>query len=252
MLGIRAPRRASCRPGSLHAGAGGRALRARARGVPRRRLPARPDRALALAGAGGAVRGLSVPEAVTWLCHTWLGVSLGLAPVGAWVAMTGELPWQAWALGGARRALGWRASISSTRSSTSSTTASRGCTPGRCASASAACSSALACITSASSPCSHAAGLGLDVGVAYWLGVAAVAALLAYEHSLVRPGDLDASTPRSSPSTASSASSSSASSCSTSPHDLRPGAREALRQAARAAAGKRSFGSGGSRLPSAL
>jgi 4-hydroxybenzoate polyprenyltransferase len=34
------------------------------------------------------------------------------------------------------------------------------------------------------------AGLGLDVGVFYWLGVAAVAALLAYEHSLVRPGDL--------------------------------------------------------------
>jgi 4-hydroxybenzoate polyprenyltransferase len=34
------------------------------------------------------------------------------------------------------------------------------------------------------------AGLGLDVGVLYWLGVAAVAALLAYEHSLVRPGDL--------------------------------------------------------------
>ena len=37
----------------------------------------------------------------TWLCHVWLGVSLGLAPVGAWVAVTGELPWQAWALGGA-------------------------------------------------------------------------------------------------------------------------------------------------------
>jgi 4-hydroxybenzoate polyprenyltransferase len=35
-----------------------------------------------------------------------------------------------------------------------------------------------------------AAGLGLDVGVLYWLGVAVVAGLLAYEHSLVRPGDL--------------------------------------------------------------
>ena len=38
---------------------------------------------------------------VTWLCHLWLGASLGLAPVGAWAAVTGELPWQAWALGGA-------------------------------------------------------------------------------------------------------------------------------------------------------
>jgi 4-hydroxybenzoate polyprenyltransferase len=33
-------------------------------------------------------------------------------------------------------------------------------------------------------------GLDLDVGVLYWLGVAAVALLLAYEHSLVRPGHL--------------------------------------------------------------
>ena len=38
--------------------------------------------------------------------------------------------------------------------------------------------------------CLVAAGLGLDVGALYWLGVAAVAALLAYEHSLVRPNDL--------------------------------------------------------------
>jgi 4-hydroxybenzoate polyprenyltransferase len=35
-----------------------------------------------------------------------------------------------------------------------------------------------------------AAGAGLDVGVWYWLGVASVAALLLYEHLLVRPGDL--------------------------------------------------------------
>ena len=37
---------------------------------------------------------------------------------------------------------------------------------------------------------SSRAGLGLDVGVFYWLGVAVVAALLVYEHSIVRPGDL--------------------------------------------------------------
>jgi 4-hydroxybenzoate polyprenyltransferase len=38
--------------------------------------------------------------------------------------------------------------------------------------------------------CLVAAGLGLSVGAFYWLGVAAVALLLAYEHSLVRPTDL--------------------------------------------------------------
>src|SRR4249919_2697474 len=37
----------------------------------------------------------------TWLCHLWLGAVDGLAPVGAWVAITGNLSWQAWALGGA-------------------------------------------------------------------------------------------------------------------------------------------------------
>jgi 4-hydroxybenzoate polyprenyltransferase len=35
-----------------------------------------------------------------------------------------------------------------------------------------------------------AAGAGLDVRVWYWLGVAVVAALLLYEHLIVRPDDL--------------------------------------------------------------
>src|SRR5262249_16713543 len=33
-------------------------------------------------------------------------------------------------------------------------------------------------------------GLGLPVGALYWVGVGVVGALLLYEHSLVRPGDL--------------------------------------------------------------
>ena len=35
-----------------------------------------------------------------------------------------------------------------------------------------------------------AVGLGLHLGLLYWVGVAFVGGLLAYEHSLVRPGDL--------------------------------------------------------------
>ena len=34
------------------------------------------------------------------------------------------------------------------------------------------------------------AGFGLDRGALYWAGVVAAAALLAYEHAIVRPGDL--------------------------------------------------------------
>ena len=37
----------------------------------------------------------------TWLCHLWLGAVDGLAPIGAWVAITGKLPLEAWELGGA-------------------------------------------------------------------------------------------------------------------------------------------------------
>ena len=35
-----------------------------------------------------------------------------------------------------------------------------------------------------------AVGLGLELGWLYWLGVVAVALLLAYEHLLISPGDL--------------------------------------------------------------
>jgi 4-hydroxybenzoate polyprenyltransferase len=126
---------------------------------------------------------------ITWLCHTWLGVSLGLAPVGAWAAVTGELPWQAWALGGAVAL--WVAGFDlfyslfdaeHDREQGLHSWAVRFGERGVFAGARVHHLGTVALLA--------AAGLGLDVGWAYWLGVAAVAALLAYEHSLVRPGDL--------------------------------------------------------------
>jgi hypothetical protein len=36
---------------------------------------------------------------VTWGAHLWLGAVDGLAPMGGWVAIRGDLPWQAWVLG---------------------------------------------------------------------------------------------------------------------------------------------------------
>ena len=126
---------------------------------------------------------------VTWLCHLWLGACLGLAPVGAWLAVTGTAPWEAWALFAAGRS-GSPASTSSTRSSTSSTTARRGCTRGRRASASAASSPARGVFHAAPSLLLAAVGAGLRRGVFYWLGVVASPGCSLYEHSLVRPGDL--------------------------------------------------------------
>jgi 4-hydroxybenzoate polyprenyltransferase len=126
---------------------------------------------------------------VTWLCHQWLGASLGLAPVGAWAAVTGELPWQAWAVGGAVAL--WVAGfdlfyslfdLEHDRAEGLHSWAVRFGERGVFAGARLHHLGTVALLA--------LAGLGLEVGAAYWLGVAAVAALLLYEHSLVRPGDL--------------------------------------------------------------
>jgi 4-hydroxybenzoate polyprenyltransferase len=125
----------------------------------------------------------------TWLCHLWLGAVDGLAPVGAWVAITGKLPWQAWALGGAVGA--WVAGFDLLYSlfdvevdraqglhSWATRFGERGAFSGA------------RWLHLATAALLALAGLGLPVGWWYWLGVACVGGLLAYEHSLVRPGDL--------------------------------------------------------------
>jgi 4-hydroxybenzoate polyprenyltransferase len=125
----------------------------------------------------------------TWLAHLWLGAVDGLAPVGAWVAITGELPWEAWVLGAAVAA--WIAGfdlfyslfdVEVDRAQGLHSWATRWGERGVFAGARVLHALTVALLA--------VAGLGLDVGVAYWLGVAAVAALLLYEHTLVRPGDL--------------------------------------------------------------
>jgi 4-hydroxybenzoate polyprenyltransferase len=126
---------------------------------------------------------------VTWLCHLWLGACLGLAPVGAWVAITGELPWQAWALGGA--VCLWVAGfdlfyalfdLDHDRASGLHSWATRFGVHGTFHGARAMHAGSVALLA--------AAGAGLDVGAWYWIGVAVVSALLLYEHVIVRPDDL--------------------------------------------------------------
>jgi 4-hydroxybenzoate polyprenyltransferase len=125
----------------------------------------------------------------TWLCHLWLGAVDGLAPMGAWAAIRGNLPWQAWALGGAVAC--WVAGfdlfyalfdVEVDREQGLHSWAVRFGEKGSFAGARALHLLTVGLLV--------AAGLGLPVGLPYWLGVAAVAGLLGYEHSLVRPGDL--------------------------------------------------------------
>ncbi len=126
----------------------------------------------------------------TWLCHVWLGACLGLAPVGAWLAVSGTAPWEAWAIGGA--VLLWVAGfdlfyslydLDHDRAQGLHSWAVRFGERGVFLGARAFHVGTVLLLA--------AAGLGLGVGLLYWLGVISVAALLAYEHSLVAPGRLE-------------------------------------------------------------
>jgi 4-hydroxybenzoate polyprenyltransferase len=125
----------------------------------------------------------------TWLCHFWLGAVDGLAPVGAWVAITNHLPWQAWMLGAA--VAFWVAGfdcfyalfdLDVDRAQGLHSIATRFGVRGAFAGARLAHLATVGCLV--------VAGLGLPTGALYWAGVGAVAVLLAYEHALVRPSDL--------------------------------------------------------------
>ena len=127
---------------------------------------------------------------VTWLAHLWLGAVDGLAPMGAWIAIRGDLPWQAWALGGAVATLGRRVRplllALRRRDRPGAGPALVGDPLGRARRL----PSARGCCTCSPSGCSRQPGPGSTSALLYWLGVAVVAGLLSYEHSLVRPGDL--------------------------------------------------------------
>jgi 4-hydroxybenzoate polyprenyltransferase len=124
----------------------------------------------------------------SWVSHFWLGAVDGLAPVGAWAAITNELPWEAWALGGAvalwvagfdllyslfdlevDRVQGLH-SVAARFGPETAIWGARVCHAGTVA---------LLVL----------GGLGASVGVLYWIGAAVVAVLLVYEHSLVSPSD---------------------------------------------------------------
>ena len=122
------------------------------------------------------------------LSHFWLGAVDGLAPVGAWAAITNTIPWEAWTLGGAVAV--WVAGFDllyalfdldvDRAQGLHSVPARYG--------VEAAFVGARACHV-ATVGLLVLTGLGLSVDAFYWTGVAAVAVLLFYEHSLVSARD---------------------------------------------------------------
>lgn len=132
----------------------------------------------------------SYTKRFTSLAHFWLGVSLCLAPIAAWIALRGDIAWPPVWLG---FAVFWWVSgfdvIYACQDADYDRSAGLRSVPARLGIAGALRLAALC----------HAlmvvalVGLGISypLGMIYYIGVVAAALLLIYEHSIVRPDDLD-------------------------------------------------------------
>ena len=125
----------------------------------------------------------------TWVSHFWLGAVDGLAPVGAWAAITNELPLEAWLLGAAVAV--WVAGfdvlyalfdLEHDRAHGLHSLPARFGVP-------AAFAVSRACHRRDRRLPRARRVRASTRGALYWVGVAVVAALLLYEHSLVSPRD---------------------------------------------------------------
>ncbi|MCL4553652.1 MAG: putative 4-hydroxybenzoate polyprenyltransferase [Actinobacteria bacterium] len=126
----------------------------------------------------------------TPLCHYWLGMCLGLAPVGGWVAVGGDIADPApWVIGAA--VMLWTAGFDiiyatqdvqcDRRDGVRSMPADLGIGPALLQTRIAHASTVLLLVLG---------GMLLDAGAPWYIGVAASAALLAYENSIVTASDL--------------------------------------------------------------
>ncbi len=131
----------------------------------------------------------SYTKRFTWLSHFALGVSGSMAPMGGWIAVTGEFAWSTVLLGAA--VVTWMAGfdmIYACQDYEVDLKEGLYSVPARFGIRGALIFSALAHVATAL--CLAAVGVLLGLGLFYWLGIAAVAGLLIWEHLLVNPRDL--------------------------------------------------------------
>jgi 4-hydroxybenzoate polyprenyltransferase len=131
----------------------------------------------------------SYTKRFTILAHFWLGLSLSLAPVAAWIALRGDLAWPPVFL--AEAVLFWVAGfdiIYACQDVDFDRRAGLRSIPRRVGVRNAL-RIAAACHALMIVPL-VILGLIYPLGIVYFVGVAAVAVLLIYEHTLVRPDDL--------------------------------------------------------------
>ena len=138
------------------------------------------------------VMGYSLSKRFTWWPHLWLGASLAIAPVGGWLAVTGAWSRPAWLLAAITVAVAtWVAGFdifyalpdadfdraSGLRSAVVRLGEARGILLAKL-------------LHGVTIPALALFGWGAGFGAWYFVGVVAAAGILAYEHRLVKPGDL--------------------------------------------------------------
>jgi 4-hydroxybenzoate polyprenyltransferase len=135
------------------------------------------------------VLGYSFTKRFTWLCHLFLGLAIGIAPAGAWIAVRGDLGGPAlWLVAAVATWIGGfdilyaLADRDFDRQQGIHSIPARFGVPGALAfSAALHVGTVLALL---------AAGRAAGMGIIYFLGVAVVVAIFIYEHAIVRPSDL--------------------------------------------------------------
>ncbi len=138
------------------------------------------------------ITGYSLSKRFTWWPHLWLGLSLAIAPVGGWIAVTGAWSSPGWLLFAITVAVAtWVAGFdifyalpdvafdreSGLRSAVVRLGESRAILLAKL-------------LHGATIPALALFGWGAGFGWWYYAGVAVAAVILAYEHRLVQPGDL--------------------------------------------------------------
>jgi 4-hydroxybenzoate polyprenyltransferase len=133
--------------------------------------------------------GYSLSKRFTWATHLWLGVVLGGAPLGAWIAVTGAVSLPAIVISGSVAA--WVAGfdlIYACQDAAFDRAERLGSIPARFGVARALQFSSLLHVVTASGLLAF--GLLLHLGLVYYIGIFAIILALVHEHRLVTPHDL--------------------------------------------------------------
>jgi 4-hydroxybenzoate polyprenyltransferase len=135
------------------------------------------------------VLGYSFTKRFTWLCHLFLGLAIGIAPAGAWIAVRGGLGVPAlWLSLAVATWIGGFDVLYALADRDFDRGAGIRSIPARFGVPASLVLSALLHLIAATALV--VAGRAAGLGIIYFCGVAAVVAILIYEHSIVRPSDL--------------------------------------------------------------